>query len=463
MRIRARLAVYGATVTAVGMLAFGLLLGLLAGATVPEDQRATLREVATRSAESIAGLDAEAVGAVDPLTVLDLETSTEIFTVIVDLEGAPLYATGTIDGVAPRVRAAIIVEAADTGASDAVLTPAPDVQLRVHATPWLGANGSVLGAVIAGQSTAFEEEQLAGLRAVLWVSGIITLIAASIVAWLVSGRALKPLHDLVETTDEIGETGDLSRRLPPNSSRDEVGRLTTSFNTMLSELESTQNRLAQSLEAQRRFVADASHELRSPLTTIRNNAGFLADRPDADTGDRDEAIADIAAEAERMTRLVDDMLTLALADAGAPAARTPVDLSVLLHDAARRAQRTDLPVRLSAAEPVVVIGDRSALERLAWILIDNASKHGSGTIDISVRIDGSTAILEVADEGPGIPAEHLAGVFDRFHRVDPSRSPAGAGLGLAIAREIVTIHAGAIEAANHRGGAVFTVRLPRAA
>jgi len=461
MRIRARLALYGATVTAIGMLAFGILLGWLAGATVPEDQRQSLQEVATQSAGSVEGLDAAAIGAVDPLSVVDLGVSTEVFVVVVDREGTPFYATGTIGGDPPRIPAAVIVEVFDTGDSDAVLTPTPGVELRIHATGWQGADGGVQGVVVAGQSTAFEEEQLAGLRAVLWVSGIITLIAASLVAWLVSGRALRPLQQLVETTDEIGQTGDLGRRLPPNASRDEVGRLTSSFNTMLAELQTTQHRLAQSLEAQRRFVADASHELRSPLTTIRNNAGFLIDRPDAGIEDRDEAITDIREETERMTRLVDDMLTLALADADAPTASLPVDLAVLVHDAVRRAERSGLPVRQSAPEPAVVMGDRSALERLAWILIDNAAKHGAGDIDIDLASDSGFAVLRVSDHGPGIPPEQLDRVFDRFHRIDASRSPAGAGLGLAIARDIAQLHGGTIGAAGE-GGAVFTVRLPLA-
>lgn len=462
MRIRVRLALYGAAVAAVGMIAFGVLLGLLAGATVPEDQRKSLREVALQSAASIEGLDASAIGEADPLSVVDLATSSEVFVIVVDLEGRPLYATGTVGGSPPRVPAAVIVESTDTGGSDAVLTPSDDVELRVHATPWLGETGGVQGAVVAGQSTAFEDQQLAGLRAVLWVSGIITLIAASIVAWLVSGRALKPLRELVQTTDEIGRTGDLSSRLPPHSARDEVGRLTSSFNAMLSELETSQRRLAQSLDAQRRFVADASHELRSPLTTIRNNAGFLADRPDASPADREEAIADITAEAERMTRLVDDMLTLALADAEAPIARTPIDLSVLLHEAARRAARSDLPVTVTASQPQVVMGDRAALEQLVWILIDNAAKHGYGAIDVELSATNGQAVIEVTDDGPGIPSDHLEAVFDRFHRVDPSRSPAGAGLGLAIAREIVGAHGGRIAATNSATGATFTVDLPLA-
>jgi len=462
MRIRARLALYGATVTAIAMLGFGILLGILVGQSAPADQQKDLLAIAEATASGLENLTVEDVLAAAPLAQVDAATSTDSFVVIVDTEGARLYATGLVDGQLVRIPAAVIVEAVERGSSTAVLNPTSDVELRVHATPWPSAADQPLGVAVAVQSTAFVEEQITGLRAVLWITGIITLIAASVVAWLVSGRALKPLQDLVETTDRIGSTGDLSSRLPPNQSRDEVGRLTTSFNSMLTELETAQLRRARSLEAQRQFVADASHELRSPLTTIRNNAGFLLDRPDADAADRNEALADIAGEAERMTRLVDDMLTLALADADAPAPRAPTDLSVILHDAGRRSQRSGLAVTVDADEPAVVLGDTEALSRLAWILIDNAAKHGDGDIRVSLTSDDAYASVAVSDDGDGIPVDHIDKVFDRFHRVDPARSPSGAGLGLAIAKEIAVSHGGTIAAENQPTGTCFRVRIPLA-
>lgn len=462
MKIRARLALYGATVTGIAMLAFGILLGILVGQGAPNDQKEALQELAEQTVARIGGLSLDGVAATTALAPVDIRTSTDSFIQITDAEGITLYATGLLDEAPVRIPAAAVVEAAETGASTVVITPAPDVQVRIHATPWEASDGTLTGIVAAGQSTAFVDEQITGLRAVLWVTGIITLLAASVVAWLVSGRALKPLQELVETTDRIGQTGDLSRRLAPNSSRDEVGRLTTSFNTMLDELETAQRRLGQSLAAQQRFVADASHELRSPLTTIRNNAGFLVDRPDAEPADRAEALADITAEAERMTRLVDDMLTLALADTDAPLARAPVDLSAVVHEAARRARRHGVPVVPTAHGAAVVMGDRDALERLVWILLDNAAKHGWGDIELTLTISSGTATIEVSDEGPGIPADQLERVFDRFHRIDASRSPAGAGLGLAIAREIVEAHGGSIVAHNNGEGATFRAQLPLA-
>ncbi len=462
MRIRARLALYGATVTAVAMLGFGILLGILVGQSAPTDQQKDLQVLAEQTVAGLGGLSRQDVAAAQPLGLVDPRQSTEVFVEVVDSDGTVLYATGGLTGTPVRIPASVIIEAEQTGASTAVLTLGEGAQVRIHASPWLAEDDEPMGVVVALQSTAFVDEQVTGLRAVLWITGIITLIAASIVAWLVSGRALRPLQDLVETTDRIGETGDLSRRLPPNRSRDEVGRLTTSFNAMLTELERSQARLAQSLEAQRQFVADASHELRSPLTTIRNNAGFLVDRPDADEDDRREALHDITTEADRMTRLVDDMLALALADAAAPVPRAPVDLSVVLHDAVRRAERSGIPVTIAAPEPAVVFGDDEALGRLAWILLDNGAKHGDGTISMSLSTQEGRATIAVSDEGGGIPDEHLPRVFDRFHRVDPARSPAGAGLGLAIAREIVLSHGGSISAETHDPGVTFRVELPLA-
>ena len=170
----------------------------------------------------------------------------------------------------------------------------------------------------------------------MWIAAILTLIFSGVVSWLVSGRALRPLRELAATTDEIGETGDLTRRLPSIQSKDEVGTLTHSFNQMLDRVEAAQTHLAESLERQRRFVADASHELRSPLTTIRSNAGFLLDRPEAAQTDRTEALADIEAEASRMAQLVDDLLVLASADSGRPLERHAVDLTTVVHDLERR-------------------------------------------------------------------------------------------------------------------------------
>lgn len=462
MRIRWRLAAYGGGVAALAMFAFGLLLTLLARGAAPEDQAKNLTAMATSTAVQLTDSTIDDLAAAAPLSTIDLTGSTDEFIAVFTETGSPLYSTGTIDDITPRIPAAVVVEAIETGNSVAVIQAGGAVELRVAAVPAQVADGTTV--VVAGQSTDFVAEQLAGAQAVVWIAAILTLIFAGTVSWLVSGRALRPLHQLAETTDEIGATGDLTRRLPPVKARDEVGTLTQSFNQMLDRVETAQTELADSLNRQRRFVADASHELRSPLTTIRSNAGFLLDRPDAAADDRSDAIRDIEAEAERMAGLVDDLLILASADAGRPLDRYPVDLGSIVHDLDRRAAQLSETVTITAAEPVVVSGDAAALTRLAWILIDNAVRHGGDTIEIAVSAAGDEAHMTVTDDGPGFLPQEVDRVFDRFYRADPARSATGAGLGLAIAREIAEAHGGTIAASNQpEGGARVDVILPLSA
>ena len=217
----------------------------------------------------------------------------------------------------------------------------------------------------------------------LVVAALITVAAAAVAIWLVVRRALRPLRELTATADEVGRSPDRGRRLPPARRQDDVGRLTASFNGMLDRLEEAHRRTteahqrtAAALAAQQRFAADASHELRTPLTTIRNNAGFLRAHPEADEQDRGAALADLEAESVRMSRLVDDLLTLARGDGGAPANPSTVDLDELAHEVCRTATAQHPDRRLHCAgAPSVLRADADALTRLLWILLDNAVRH----------------------------------------------------------------------------------------
>ena len=457
MRIRVRLALFGALVVALAMFAFGVLINLLAQQTAPNDQDKDLVELVETAAAQLAGLPA-ALLPEDPLVQVDLAQGTEPFIAIVDESGRILYSTGQAAGEPPAIPASVIVEALEKGASSVVYRPAADVELNIQARPWERADADQRGVVIAGQSTAVIDEQLRGLTALFWIVGIIMTIAASIVGWLVAGRALRPLRQLADTTEEIRETDDLSRRLPPaRNAKDEVGVLTRSFNGMLEGLETTRHELSNSLAAQRRFVADASHELRSPLTTIRNNAEFLAKRPEATDTDREDAIDDIVGEGERMSGLINDLLILASVDAKIE--HRPIDLGALAQDVARK--RRD--VSIIADGPSVVSGDEASLTRLVVILLDNAAKYGRGSTDVAVVASNGAVTLTVADDGDGITPDHLARVFERFYRADPARTTAGYGLGLAIAKEIVEAHDGTLSAENRsNGGALFTAIFPAA-
>jgi signal transduction histidine kinase len=452
------------------MLVFIVLFSGLGANGVRDDQDRTLTAMADAAAGGLEG--GAAPSAARPLVVIDLRTSVEPFLLVLASDGSPRYASGLLDGVPPRIPAAVVVEANERGRSIATIAaavaPRADAEphdFRVVARKWK--SGSDTGLVVAGQSTAFPNNQLAGLRAFLLIAAIVTLIVVAIVSWLVAGRAVRPLVTLAKTTEAIGATGDLSKRIALSRSRDEVGRLSTSFNAMLERLQSAQTELAAALAAQQRFVADASHELRTPLSTIRTNAEFLRGRPDAAADDRNAAIADVVAEAERMSRLVDGLLVLARADAGVAVERRPVDLRAVATEEARRFRpagrtRDETPgVQVTSQGSALVSGDPEALGRAIRILIDNAFRHGKPPVVVTVAKRDGRVHLEVRDGGPGLPQGSEERIFERFYRADPARSGEGTGLGLSIARAIVETHGGTIRAVTaDGGGAAVTIELP---
>ena len=473
MPLRRRLALYGTGIAAIGMFVFIVLLSGLGTNGVRGDQDRNLTAIADAAATALEKGDAS-FAAQRPLVVTDLRASAETFLLVLAFDGTVRYASGLLDGAPPRVPAAVIVEASEQGHSIATISAGADVKpgaepsaFRVVARKW--ARGNDGGLVVAGQSTAFPENQITGLRAFLIISAIVTLVAVAIVSWLVAGRAVQPLVALARTTSAIGMTGDLGQRLPPSPTRDEVGRLTTSFNAMLDRLQAAQSSLAAALAGQQRFVADASHELRTPLSTIRTNAEFLRGRPDAAGADRDAAVGDIVAEAERMSRLVDGLLVLARADAGVAIERRPVDLRAIATEEVRRllphgraAAADPTPeVRIDARGAALVSGDPELLGRAIRILLDNALRHGRPPVVVTVATADGRVTLAVRDAGAGVPPGSEERVFERFHRADAARSGEGSGLGLSIARAIIEAHGGTIRAGSAEGGgAVMTIGLP---
>ena len=470
MSVRRRLALYGTGVAAAAMFLFILLFSGLGANGARDEQDRTLGAMADAAATALGRGDAAPTGD-RPLVVVDLGASIEPFLLLLSADGTVRYASGLIAGVPPRIPAAVVVEANEQGRSVATiaaagLAPRGNAEppaLRVVARKW--ASATTGGVVVAGQSTAFVDNQIAGIRAFLLISAIVTLIVVAIVSWLVAGRAVRPLVTLAETTAAIGTTGDLSKRIALSRSRDEVGRLSTSFNTMLERLQSAQAELAAALAAQQRFVADASHELRTPLSTIRTNAEFLRERPDAAAGDRADALADVVSEAERMSRLVDSLLVLARADAGVAVERRPVDLRAVATEEARRTRAPGRvrdeaqDARVTASGSALVSGDPDALGRAIRILLDNAFRHGRPPVVVTISKRDSRIHLEVRDAGPGVPQGSEERIFERFYRADPARSGEGTGLGLSIARAIIEAHGGTIRATSQEG-AVVTIELP---
>ncbi len=457
MKIRWRLTWYGIGFTALSLVVFIVVINFLVVGSAQKDQDELLGRIADEAATALAEVDADELTQSVPPAIPDADVSDQAFFTVYDDRGTVYYATGTVGGETLDLPAAVVVEAIEDGSS-AVSISGVRVQVRRWENPSVG-----VGVVAASQSETVIADQLLGLRWFLVVFGIIALVAAAIGAWFMAGRALRPLKLLAETTDEIGSTGDLSRRLPPVDRNDEVGALTDSFNAMLDGIESARRDKDLIIAAQKRFVADASHELRSPLTSIRANAGFLVERPDASPKDRVDATSDISQEASRMSVLIDDLLTLARADIRRDDTSdfSLVDLCGVARSTERRARNLDIDLTLDTPDTLIVWGHESDLGEVLWILVDNADRHGAESVGVSIGSSGSEATIEIVDDGPGIPNGEAERIFDRFYRADPQRSGPGYGLGLSIARSVIERHGGSIVAHDFDGsGATFTVTLP---
>ncbi len=315
------------------------------------------------------------------------------------------------------------------------------------------------------------------LQATLLRLGAVSVLASLVIGWLLARGALRPIDRLADAAGAIGAARDFRRRVPVprGQRRDEVGRLATEFNEMLAQLQSAYEQLESALAAQRRFVADASHELRTPLTSLRGNVELLERMNAVDPGapnasEMDEILGDMAAETERVTRLVAALLLLARVDAGQHLALAPVELEPLVRDAFRSARflREGVELHLAEVAPGAWLsGDSDRLKQLLLILLDNALKYtpAGGEVTMGARVErrsGSDAVgIWVTDTGAGIAREHRDRIFERFYRVDVTRTAEGAGLGLAIARWIAEEHGGAIELQSEVGrGSTFTMWLP---
>jgi heavy metal sensor kinase len=306
------------------------------------------------------------------------------------------------------------------------------------------------------------EKDFQVVRHWLWTSGFVALVVAGLVAWLLLREWLSGFHRVATATRHLGTDALARARLPVPENGREVALLARDFNSVL-------DRLEQALALQQQFTANASHELRTPLAILRSELE-LALRRERNTAEYRNALENCRTEAERLSRLVENLLTLARADAGeGVAAREPVNLAALAGDLCERFRS------LAAAEGVQLVcefkeqpevrADSIALERVFTNLIENALRHTPRGEEVRVRVraEADGAVFEVADGGPGIPPEHLPQIFDRFYRVDKARSRqhGGGGLGLAIVKSLVEAHGGRVEVESQFGrGATFRVWLP---
>lgn len=304
------------------------------------------------------------------------------------------------------------------------------------------------------------KETVDSVRRAVRVGAPTLLALAGLLVWVLVGRALRPVESIRSQVAEISASA-LDRRVPEPPVDDEVGRLARTMNDML-------ERLQGSAERQRRFVSDASHELRSPIASTKAQLEVAVAHPEATAWEA--TVTDLVAENERMERLVTDLLFLARSDEGrAEAASAPVDLDdLVLTEVGSLRNRGRVQVDISRVSGGRVSGDAGHLGRVVRNLLENAERHARSATAVELRSANGEVELVVADDGPGVPPEQRERIFDRFIRLDDARSRerGGAGLGLSIAREIVRAHGGRIwveDGQDGQTGARFVVRLPAGA
>lgn len=437
VRVRTTLAAVVVVAVAVGAGAV-LLVGALRSALI-EDLEASAER---RAAEVAAGLpDGDG-------SVLAVSDADEEMVQVVAEGGEVVAASDNIAGRDPVVP----VSMDDSATAEVVLDDEPEDVLVVAEDVEVGGRRLV---VLVGRAVDDVAESTATVRSLLWVGGPLLVAVVAVTTSLVVGRALAPVARIRREVEEISFS-QMHRRVPVPKTRDEIARLASTMNGMLTRLDDGQDR-------QRRFVADASHELRSPVASLRQHAEVaLAHGDRIDAGQLAEVVL---AESTRMQRLVDDLLLLARADEGSlQRVRRPVDLDDVVFAEARRLRDLGVVrVDTSTVGAARVHGDEVPLGRVVRNLADNAARHAASSVAFALETRGADVVLHIDDDGAGIPAADRQRVLERFVRLDEGRSrdAGGAGLGLAIAAEVVAAHGGTVAVADSPlGGARITVHLP---
>ena len=342
------------------------------------------------------------------------------------------------------------------GRSDARLYDAHigSAHVRVMAIPVEGG-----GAVAFGRSLREVDHILHRLRTIFVLAAIGGVALAVLLGRMVAVRTTTPLRRLTEAAEHVARTRDLARRIDA-SGDDEIASMATSFNAMLDALELSVGELDASVRAQRQLVADASHELRTPITSLRTNVEILRARhADLSPQRRDALLATVVEQTEELTVLMNDVIELARGD-HMPESREPVSVDEIVAEALGRAARHSPDTAFECdAEETTVLGAASRLTRAVNNLLDNAVKWNppGAPIEITLR----AGVLRVRDHGPGIPDNELEHVFDRFFRGAHAREQTGSGLGLAIVRQVAEDHGGSVSVSNAAdGGTIFTLSLP---
>ena len=380
----------------------------------------------------------------------------ERFVQVLDSKGGIVDATPRV-GRRPLVGPDALARAATGGAFSFERSDVPGIEgrARLLALPIDSPDGRLV--LLVGASLEERDEAVRGLLRLLLVGGPAALLLASILGYALASAALRPVESMrVEAaTISAAEPG---RRLSLPQARDEVLRLGETLNDMLERLEVA-------LARERSFVADASHELRTPLALLKTELELALRRPRS-IEELEQALRSAATETDHLTRLAEDLLVLARSDRGRlPLRRASVSAAGVLSEVAARfapeAEKAGRRIHVDAPDGLELVGDAVRLEQAVGNLVENALRHGQGTIRLTALESDARVELHVRDEGAGFPPPFLARAFERFSRADEARSGGGAGLGLAIAEVIAAAHGGSARAANPGGGADVWLSIPK--
>ena len=326
-------------------------------------------------------------------------------------------------------------------------------------------NGELLKIIQVARSTGERERTLSTLATTLGAAGILTVLIAFGIGWVLSGVTLQPIKRMTKTARKIGEKRDFSRRVNYEGPQDEIGQLADTFNQMLCSLQEAYEKVEHSLELQRDFVADVSHELRTPLTTLRGNLGLLKRKPPAPPEMQEDIVNDMVDESDRLIRLVNELLMLARTDAGRSFTIENIKVQPILEEIIRQTKTISPQRKLNLVNyaDIEVKADRDALKQVLLILVDNALKHSDKDIDIFAQKGDDAAQVRVRDHGEGISPETLENIFMRFYRGKEEANVSGFGLGLPIAKSLIEGMGGGISVESKLGkGSEVEIWLPLA-
>jgi signal transduction histidine kinase len=458
MYIRTRLALWFTLILAVMLAGFSVTVYQVTRASLLSEidrdvrQRAAAIAVTARPPEGETGLRVPS---------LDVFTAPDTYLEVLAADGVVVARSANLGKrTLPLSPAAMAADRVDEDSVDGL-------KLFVYALP-VRTDTGVHGYIVVARTPRTIYQAVDRLKSVLYRGAPLALVLGGLVVWLLTRRAMRPLEHLASTAAAIATAQDHTRRLAGPSTADEIGQLTKTINGMLQALEDAYRRVQDLNDLQRQFLADVSHELRTPLTIILSSLDLIAKVGASDPEFQAQTLADMRVEADRMARMVTQLLLLARTDADIAMAREPLLLADVLADVCRQVSSTATSATLTCEgldrlENAVVSANRDYLTQLFLILLDNAFKYTptDGRVTVTVTLQGEQAIVVVADTGVGIRASDLPRIFERFYRGTNTTGARGMGLGLAIAQRLAETHGGSIAVESEPGrGSRFIVTLP---